>query len=85
MKIFYTGIAWIPGVVGKVTCKLVKFMGVLSIAVSIITLVFITVDPALLRHSSSTSRCTFHSKHKTGQCSGMDLVFPVFLAVYLAL
>ena len=29
---------------GKVTCKLVKFMGVLSIAVSIITLVFITVD-----------------------------------------
>ena len=28
---------------GKVTCKLVKFMGVLSIAVSIITLVFITV------------------------------------------
>ena len=30
--------------VGKVTCKLVKFMGVLSIAVSIITLVFITVD-----------------------------------------
>ena len=44
MKFFYTGIAWIPGVVGKVTCKLVKFMGVLSIAVSIITLVFITVD-----------------------------------------
>ncbi|XP_066027255.1 substance-P receptor-like [Pocillopora verrucosa] len=44
VKLFYTGIAWIPGVVGKVTCKLVKFMGVLSIAVSIITLVFITVD-----------------------------------------
>ena len=44
MKYLYIGLAWIPGAVGKVTCKLVKFMGVLSIAVSIITLVFITVD-----------------------------------------
>ena len=29
---------------GKVTCKLVGFIGILSVAVSIITLVFITVD-----------------------------------------
>ena len=29
---------------GKVTCKLVGFLGILSVAVSIITLVFITVD-----------------------------------------
>ena len=40
---------------------------------------------SLLRHSSSTSRYTFHSKHKTSHFCDMDLVFPVFLAVSLAL
>ena len=44
MKSLYIGLAWIPGAVGKVTCKLFSFLGNLSFAVSIVTLVFMTVD-----------------------------------------
>ncbi|XP_022807346.1 substance-P receptor-like, partial [Stylophora pistillata] len=44
VKFLYTGSSWIPGVLGKVTCKFVNFVGRQSIAASIITLVFITVD-----------------------------------------
>ena len=44
MKYLYIGLAWIPGAVGKVTCKLFSFLGNLSFAVSIVTLVFMTVD-----------------------------------------
>ncbi|XP_022801967.1 substance-P receptor-like [Stylophora pistillata] len=44
VKFLYTGSSWIPGAVGKVTCKFVNFLGSQSIAASIITLVFVTVD-----------------------------------------
>lgn len=44
VKFLYTGLSWIPGAVGKVTCKFVNFLGSQSIATSIITLVFITMD-----------------------------------------
>ena len=44
MKLLYIGLAWISEAVGKVTCKLFSFLRNLSIAVSIVTLVCITVD-----------------------------------------
>ena len=44
MKLLYIGLAWISEAVGKVTCKLFSFLRNLLIAVSIVTLVFITVD-----------------------------------------
>lgn len=44
MKFLYVGQAWLPGGFGAVTCKFVNFAGVLSIAATIITLVFISLD-----------------------------------------
>lgn len=40
----YAGQTWISGGLGSVTCKFVNFSGGLSIAASIITLVFISLD-----------------------------------------
>lgn len=40
----YAGLTWISGGLGSVTCKFVNFSGVLSIAATIITLVFISLD-----------------------------------------
>lgn len=44
MKFLYLELAWLPGGFGVVTCKFVNFAGVLSIAATIITLVFISLD-----------------------------------------
>ena len=44
VKYFYFGITWIGGGLGSVTCKFVYFAGYISIAASIITLVFISLD-----------------------------------------
>lgn len=44
MKFLYAGQLWISGGLGSVTCKFVNFSGVLSIAATIITLVFISLD-----------------------------------------
>lgn len=44
MKFLYLQLAWLPGGFGVVTCKFVNFAGVLSIAATIITLVFISLD-----------------------------------------
>ena len=44
MIFLYIGLTWLPGGFGSVTCKFVKFSGVLSIAATIITLVFISLD-----------------------------------------
>lgn len=44
VKFLYAGLTWIPGGLGSVTCKFVNFSGALSIAATIITLVFISLD-----------------------------------------
>lgn len=44
VKFLYQGLTWFSGGLGAVTCKFVNFAGVLSIAASIITLVFISLD-----------------------------------------
>lgn len=44
VKFLYLKQAWLPGGFGVVTCKFVNFAGVLSIAATIITLVFISLD-----------------------------------------
>ena len=44
MKFLYADLTWISGGFGSVTCKFVNFSGVLSIAATIITLVFISLD-----------------------------------------
>lgn len=44
VKFLYLGQTWLSGGFGAVTCKFVNFAGVLSIAASIITLVFISLD-----------------------------------------
>ncbi|KAL9980905.1 hypothetical protein ACROYT_G009547 [Oculina patagonica] len=44
VKFLYAGQTWISGGLGSVTCKFVYFSGVLSIAATIITLVFISLD-----------------------------------------
>lgn len=44
VKFLYAGQTWISGGLGSVTCKFVNFSGVLSIAATIITLVFISLD-----------------------------------------
>lgn len=44
VKFLYVGMTWFSGGLGAVTCKFVNFSGVLSIAATIITLVFISLD-----------------------------------------
>ena len=40
----FVGLQWIPGLVGKVSCKLVYFIFVMSIGLSISTLIIMSVD-----------------------------------------